>query len=74
MGISKHPLAPNVCTPTLHIGTVVNYTLHRGNPVQGQVVARCEWEGSDNGAAFALRYTPHQIAVLREQGFTVGNE
>lgn len=57
MGLNKQPLAPNVCAPTLHIGAVVNYTDHRGNQVQGQIVAaRCEWEGRDNGAAFTLRY------------------
>lgn len=74
MEIIKSPLAPNACAPTLHIGTFVNYTDHKGKEVQGQIIyARAEWEGYGNGANFILKYAITHPASKNLQHHTISN-
>lgn len=48
-----------VCAPRYHIGSIVNYTDHRGKEVQGEIIsATALWHGaySQDGDSYVLTY------------------
>lgn len=66
--MSKKPLAPNACAPRFHIGTIVNYTDHRGKDVQGQIIAAtANWNGYGKGAEYTLTYQLSHPTSSRHQ-------
>ncbi|HIC7642713.1 hypothetical protein M2407_000119 [Serratia sp. BIGb0234] len=66
--MEKKPLPPSLCEPRYHIGTIVNYSDHRGKDVQGQIVSACaRWTGFKDGSAYVLTYAITHPSTSRLQ-------